>query len=193
MSSRVLPDDTAEPDSERTPESSDESTAVPFEQVYRAHAARVYRYCLSQLSNRGDAEDLAADVFAAAFHAYAAAELTPGAELAWLLRIARNAVIDHRRRNTRRSALLAKFFGGESEADPTANVEGEVVLRDEVRRALAAMTHLSDKDRTVIGLRIAAGLPYAEVGAVLGVSEHAATMACKRALARLQRHLGVSE
>jgi RNA polymerase sigma factor (sigma-70 family) len=71
-------------------------------------------------------------------------------------------------------------------------VEGEVVLRDEVRRALAAMTHLSDKDRTVIGLRIAAGLPYAEVGAVLGISEHAATMACKRALARLQRHLGVS-
>jgi RNA polymerase sigma-70 factor, ECF subfamily len=64
------------------------------------------------------------------------------------------------------------------------------VLRDEVRRALAAMTHLSDKDRTVIGLRIAAGLPYAEVAEVLGVTEHAATMACKRALARLQRHLG---
>ena len=69
-------------------------------------------------------------------------------------------------------------------------MEGEVVLRDEVRRALAAMTHLAEKDRTVIGLRIAAGLPYAEVAAVLGVSEHAATMACKRALARLQRHMG---
>ena len=192
MSSRVLPDDTAEPDSERTTDSAIEAPALPFEQVYRDHAARVYRYCLSQVSNRGDAEDLAADVFAAAFHAYAAAELTPGAELAWLLRIARNAVIDHRRRHTRRSALVARFFGGETEADPRANVEGEVVLRDEVRRALAAMTHLSDKDRTVIGLRIAAGLPYAEVGAVLGISEHAATMACKRALARLQRHLGVS-
>ncbi len=193
MSSRVLPDDTAEPDSERTGGSATATPVLPFEQVYRDHAARVYRYCLSQVSNRGDAEDLAADVFAAAFHAYAAAELTPGAELAWLLRIARNAVIDHRRRHTRRSALVARFFGGESEADPSANVEGEVVLRDEVRRALAAMTQLSDKDRTVIGLRVAAGLPYAEVGAVLGISEHAATMACKRALARLQRHLGVSE
>jgi RNA polymerase sigma-70 factor, ECF subfamily len=167
-----------------------EAPAPPFEQVYRDHAARVYRYCLSQVSNRGDAEDLAADVFAAAFHAFATAQVAPGAELAWLLRIARNAIIDHRRRHTRRSALLARFFGGESEADPKANVEGEVVLRDEVRRALAAMSHLSDKDRTVIGLRIAAGLPYAEVAAVLGVSEHAATMACKRALARLQRHMG---
>jgi RNA polymerase sigma-70 factor (ECF subfamily) len=185
VTSRVLPDDTAEPDSERDQE-------PPFEQVYRDHAARVYRYCLSQVSHRGDAEDLASDVFAAAFHAFAAVELTPGAELAWLLRIARNAVIDHRRRHTRRSALVARFFGGETEADPKADVEGEVVLRDEVRLAIAAMAHLSDKDRTVIGLRIAAGLPHAEVAAVLGVSEHAATMACKRALTRLQRHLGVA-
>jgi len=168
------------------------SVVLPFEQVYRDHAARVFRYCLSQVSDRGDAEDLAADVFAAAFHAYAAAEPAPGAVLAWLLRIARNAVIDHRRRHTRRSALVARFFGGESEADQKTNVEGEVVLRDEVRQALAAMAHLSEKDRTVLGLRVAAGLPYAEVAAVLGISEHAATMASKRALARLQRHMGVS-
>lgn len=169
-----------------------EAADLSFEQVYRDNAARVYRYCLSQVNDRGDAEDLAADVFAAAFHAYPGTDLAPGAVLAWLLRIARNAVIDHRRKHTRRSALLNRFFGAESEADPKANVEGEVVLRDEVRRALEACAHLSEKDRTLIGLRIAAGLPYAEVGEVLGISEHAATMACKRALARLQRHLGVS-
>ena len=48
-----------------------EAPPTAFEQVYRDHAARVFRYCLSQVSNRGDAEDLAADVFAAAFHAFA--------------------------------------------------------------------------------------------------------------------------
>lgn len=186
MSSRVLPDDTAEPDSEPGL-----ATARPFEGVYRDHAARVFRYCLSQVSNRGDAEDLAADVFAAAFHAFAAADVPRAAEPAWLLRIARNAVIDHRRKHSRRSALLARFFGGETEADQRVDVEGEVVMRDEVRQALAAMAHLSDRDRAVLGLRVAAGLSYAEVGAVVGVSEHAATMACKRALARLQRQMGV--
>jgi RNA polymerase sigma-70 factor, ECF subfamily len=189
VSSRVLPDDTAEPDSER---GTTETRTRSFEQVYRDHAARVFRYCLSQVSNRGDAEDLAADVFAAAFHAYAGADVPLEAEPAWLLRIARNAVIDHRRKHSRRSALVARFFGGVTEADPKVNVEGEVVMRDEVRQALAAMAHLSDKDRTILGLRIAAGLTYAEVGAVVGLSDHAATMACKRALARLQRHLGVS-
>ena len=189
MSSRVLPEDTAEPDSERGRAA--EAQARSFEQVYRDHAGRVFRYCLSQVSNRGDAEDLAADVFAAAFHAFAAADVPPEAEPAWLLRIARNAVIDHRRKHSRRSALVARFFVTGTEADPKVNVEGEVVMRDEVRQALAAMAHLSDKDRTILGLRIAAGLSYAEVGAVVGLSDHAATMACKRALTRLQRHMGV--
>lgn len=180
MSSRVLPEDAAE------------ARPRSFEQVYRDHAARVFRYCLSQVSNRGDAEDLAADVFAAAFHAFGSANVPPEAEPSWLLRIARNAVIDYRRRHSRRSALVARFFGGETEADPKVNVEGEVVMRDEVRQMLAAMAHLSDKDRMVLGLRVAAGLTYAEVGGIMGLSDHAATMACRRALARLQRHMGVS-
>lgn len=180
MSSRVLPEDAAE------------ARPRSFEQVYRDHAARVFRYCLSQVSNRGDAEDLASDVFAAAFHAFAGANVPPEAEPSWLLRIARNAVIDYRRKHSRRSALVARFFGGETEADPKVNVEGEVVMRDEVRQMLAAMAHLSDKDRTILGLRVAAGLTYAEVGGIMGLSDHAATMACRRALARLQRHMGVS-
>jgi len=160
--------------------------------VYRSHSARVYRYCLSQVSDRGDAEDVAADVFAAAFRAYAKAELEAGAVLPWLLRIAHNAVIDYRRKKTRRRAVLVRFFANESETDDRTDVEGEVVFRDEVAQALRAMRHLSERDRTIIGLRIAAGLPYAQVGTVLGLSEHAATVATKRALARLRKHLEVA-
>jgi RNA polymerase sigma-70 factor (ECF subfamily) len=161
----------------------------PFEQVYRDHAARVYRYCLSQVSNASDAEDLAAEVFAAAFASYDGTRFAEGVVLPWLLRIAHNQVIDHRRRRTRRSALLVRFFGGESDLDTSADVEGEVVLRDELRQVLVGMRKLSERDRTLIGLRIAAALPYAEIGAVIGISEHAATVATKRALQRLRHHL----
>jgi RNA polymerase sigma-70 factor (ECF subfamily) len=162
----------------------------PFEQVYREHAARVYRYCLSQVGNACDAEDLAADVFAAAFAAYLGARLDGGVVLPWLLRIARNEVIDHRRRRTRRSALLARFFGGQPEIDRTVDVEGVVVLRDELSRALAVMRALSERDRMLIGLRLAADLPYGEIGEVVGLSEHAATVATRRALQRLRKRLG---
>jgi RNA polymerase sigma-70 factor (ECF subfamily) len=167
----------------------DTADSPPFEQVYREHAPRVYRYCLSQVGNVSDAEDLAAEVFAAAFAGYRAARLADGVVLPWLLRIAHNEVIDHRRKRTRRSALLARFFRNDSELDCSADVEGEVVLRDELRQALTAMRQLSERDRTLIGLRIAAGLPYAEIGSVVGLSEHAATVATKRALQRLRRHL----
>jgi RNA polymerase sigma-70 factor (ECF subfamily) len=160
----------------------------PFEQVYREHAARVFRYCLSQVGNASDAEDLSAEVFAAAFAGYQAIRNADGV-LPWLLRIARNEVIDHRRRRTRRSALLVRFFGADSELDTSANVESEVVSRDELRQVVAAMRHLSDRDRTLIGLRIAADLPYCEIGVVLGLSEHTAMVATRRALQRLRKRL----
>jgi RNA polymerase sigma-70 factor (ECF subfamily) len=162
---------------------------TPFEQVYQECAARVYRYCLSQVANASDAEDLAAEVFAAAFAAYQGSQPPGGMVLPWLLRIARNEIIDHHRRRSRRSALLARFFGGDSDADASADVESEVVSRDELRRAVAAMRDMSERDRTLIGLRIAADLPYAEIGEVLGLSEHTATVATRRALQRLRQRL----
>jgi RNA polymerase sigma-70 factor (ECF subfamily) len=175
------------------PERDDGPAALPsFERVYREYAIRVYRYCLSQVGNASDADDLTAEVFAAAFAAYPSVRLRDGVVLPWLLRIARNEIIDQRRRHSRRSALLARFFGGESEQDRSVDVEGEVVTRDELQQVVTAMRGLSARDRTLIGLRIAAGLPFAEIGQVLGISEHAATVATKRALQRLRRHVEVA-
>src|SRR4051794_36513349 len=81
---RTLPDDAqlsdlseAQLSDNPDTELSDLSEVTPpaFEQVYRDHATRIYRYCLSQLGNASDAEDLAAEVFAAAFAAYLNARL----------------------------------------------------------------------------------------------------------------------
>jgi RNA polymerase sigma-70 factor, ECF subfamily len=75
----------------------------PFEEVYRTYADSVFAFCWSQTGNYSDAEDLAADVFASAFAAYTTAGPDPDKLRAWLMRIARNALIDHYRRNGRRS------------------------------------------------------------------------------------------
>jgi RNA polymerase sigma factor (sigma-70 family) len=163
---------------------------LAFDEVYREHVARVYRFCLSQVRNATEAEDLAAEVFVSALAAYERTRPDAADVQAWLLRIARNEIIDRERRRKRRSLLLARFFSGESDIDHGADVEHEVVLRDELRRVLDVMKRLSARDRLLVGLRLAADLPYAEIGEVLGMSEHTATVATRRALQRLRAFLG---
>jgi RNA polymerase sigma-70 factor, ECF subfamily len=150
----------------------------------------VYRFCLLQVRNPGEAEDIAAEVFVSAFAAYERTAPDSAEVLRWLLRIARNEIIDRSRKHRRRSLLLARFFSGTSEADPGVDVEDLVVLREELRRAIEVMHRLSARDRMLLALRLAAELPYAEIGAVLGMSEHAATVAVGRAGKRLRELLG---
>jgi RNA polymerase sigma-70 factor, ECF subfamily len=161
-----------------------------FEQVYREHAGCVYRFCLSLVRDPAEAEDVAAEVFVSALASYERTGPGPAEVRPWLLRIARNEVIDRDRRRRRRSALLARFFSGGSEADPDVNVEAQVVIREELRGVLEAMSRLSSRDRQLVGLRLAADLPYADIASVLGMTEHAVTVATRRALDRLRGHLG---
>lgn len=158
---------------------------LPFEDVYRAQAARVYRFCLSQVRDRADAEDVAAEVFVSAFAAYDRAPPPADRVQAWLIRIARNATVDHVRRSRRR-AVLDVVVRGSAGREELPDVETAVLARDELRFVLGRMGRLAPRDRTLVGLRVAAGLSYAEIGSVLDLSEHAATVATHRALARLR-------
>jgi RNA polymerase sigma-70 factor (ECF subfamily) len=159
---------------------------TPFEEVYRAHLARVYLFCLSQVRNAADAEDLAADAFASAFAAYQRSRPPADRVLPWLLAIARNAVIDHYRRAGRRATLHA-VLDRHAEREAPPDVESAVLRNDDLRAVLVTMRTLRQRDRQLVGLRVAADLSYAEIGAVVGLSEHAATVATRRAVSRLRK------
>jgi RNA polymerase sigma-70 factor, ECF subfamily len=163
---------------------------LTFDQVYRDHAARVYRFCLAQVRDPVEAEDIAAEVFVSALASYERTRPVAGEVRPWLLRIARNEIIDRDRRRRRRSLLLARFFSGGSDVDAEADVAAQVVIRDELRGVLDVLKRLSARDRLLVGLRLAADLPYAEIATVLGMSEHAVTVATRRALHRLRERLG---
>ncbi len=160
-----------------------EGTAAPFEEVYRDHADAVYRFCVSQLGNAATAEDVAGDVFASAFAAYDRVRPMPDGVRSWLFRIARNAVIDQYRREHRRRFLLDRLRG--DRALP-ASVEGSAEMRGELRSICSALEMLGERDRQLVGLRVAAGLSFAEAGEVLGMREGAARTATHRALERVR-------
>ena len=159
---------------------------VPFDEVYREHADAVYRFCVSQLRDTETAEDIAGDVFASAYAAYSRARPRPEGVRPWLFRIARNAVIDQYRREGRRLSLIARL--GRDRQFPDS-VEESVERRFDLRAIRAAMDTLRERDRRLVGLRVAGGLSFAEVGEVVGMREGAAKMATHRAVERLRARL----
>jgi len=165
--------------------------SLPFAGVYEAHADAVYRYCLAQLGDRAAAEDVAAQAFEKAYAAWP--QLDEGdadGVRRWIFRIARNAVIDHLRRGRRRALLLGRLsLGGNGHGPSHADVETVAAIRAELREVLGAMDGLRRRDRELVGMRVAAGLSYAEIAELVGVSEQAARTATHRALARMREAL----
>jgi RNA polymerase sigma-70 factor (ECF subfamily) len=155
---------------------------LPFEAVYQRHAGPVYRFCLSQVGNVATAEDVAADTFAAALAAYERVRPEEQGLRPWLFRIARNQAIDHRRRQGRARLFLERH----RQARDPERVEDAALLRAQLRDVIAAMGRLSRRDRQLLGLRLAAGLSFAEIAAVTGMREAGARVAAHRALKRLR-------
>lgn len=159
---------------------------TPFEEVYADNADAVFRFCVSQLRDQDVAEDVASDVFAAAFAAYQRVHPEPDGVRTWLFRIARNAVIDQYRREGRRRSLVSRI--GHAREFPSS-VEEDAEQRSDLRSICGAIEMLRERDRQLVGLRVAGGLSYAEVAAVLNMREGAARMATHRALEHVRASL----
>jgi RNA polymerase sigma-70 factor, ECF subfamily len=162
--------------------------SLPFSGIYAAHADAVYRYCLAMLGDPAAAEDVAAEAFSNAYQAWPRFEETEDEGVRrWLFRIARNAAVDHHRRGRRRALLLGRL-GGNGSAHAT-DVETVAGIRSELRQVLDAVRGLRRRDRELVGMRVAAGLSYAEIAEIVGISEQAARTATCRALARVRSAL----
>lgn len=151
----------------------------PFEHVVRAHGRAVLRVCRAVVGPH-DAEDAWSETFLAALRAYPDLPADANVE-AWLVTIAHRKAIDVHRARSRAPI-------------PTEEVP-------EVARARAAepafagwqrdlwedMARLPDKQRAAVVYHHVAGLPHAEVAAILGGSPAAARRASADGIAALRR------
>jgi RNA polymerase sigma-70 factor (ECF subfamily) len=154
---------------------------------YEAHGRAVYGYLRFHLSSADEAEDLTADVFLRAVRAELRFDPARASVRTWLLRIARNALLDHVRRERRRQQVpLGALRDLHSDAP---SPEERVLWEEEVGRLLGAVARLGARDREIIGLRYGSGLDTREVAKVLGVTEATARTRLWRALARLREVL----
>jgi RNA polymerase sigma-70 factor (ECF subfamily) len=154
---------------------------------YEAHGTAVYGYLRFHLTSAEEAEDLTAEVFLRAVRAADRFDPSRGSPRNWLLRIARNTLRDHlRRERRRRPAPSGAMYDLRSEAP---SPEERLLWEEEVGRMLAAVAELGAGDREIIGLRYGSGLDTAEAAEVLGVGQAVVRTRLWRALARLRKAL----
>ncbi len=148
---------------------------VPFERVVARYGPTVLRVCRAVLG-RADADDAWSETFLSAFKAYP--DLPPGANVeAWLVTIAHRKAIDTTRAIARRAMPV-------DEVPETASPD-RIDAHD--RDLADAVSRLPDKQRQVIAYHYLAGLPYAEIGAIIGGSTDAARRAAADGIATLRR------
>jgi RNA polymerase sigma-70 factor, ECF subfamily len=158
-----------------------ELDATAFGDIYAVHRDAVYLYLRARTSD-DDALDLTATTFERALYALARYRPSGGGMRAWLIRIARNAAIDH----SRKVGRLVRGPTPESAFEPAASAEELAIAADERRYIRRLVARLSAPERDAIALRYAAGLTAREIGEVIGRSEEATQKMLSRALARLK-------
>lgn len=189
-------------DERRLVERARQGDAGAFGQLYQHYVDRVYSFVVFRVRDRAVAEDLTQDVFVQVLRGLDAFDWR-GSLAPWLLRIARNTVVDHWRRIGRRPerTLSAVEAGEDDEDDNRINrlvaeedaglVQAEGAL-DRARIAQAA-SHLTELQQQVLALRFAAGLSIRETADAMGRSEGAIKNLQHHAVRSLRFHLMLGE
>lgn len=161
--------------------------ASALSELYTLYFPRVYRYILARTGNTYDAEDLAEEVFMRVLEAIDRFQWREAPFSAWLFRIAHNAVISQRRKETARgrSSQLSEALAVDSQG-PDELVENRLVLGD-IREAAEK---LPEAQRQVIALRFAAGLSVAETARTMGKGEGNVKVIQHKAIVKLREMMG---
>lgn len=153
----------------------------PFEAIVAAHGATVLRVARAVVGP-GDADDAWSDTFLAAMTAYP--DLPADANIeAWLVTIAHRKSIDIIRASGRRPLAVGDV---PDSASSSGADERDLDMAD-------AVAKLPDKQRKAVAYHYLAGLPYSQIGELLGTNEAAARRAAADGIARLRRTYPVAD
>jgi len=176
-----------------------------FGELHARHHERVYRFIGRSIWACESAQDVAGEVWLRAYTAVDRFEVRPDAGvLAWLLRIAANAVTDYRRRlgpetqpwESDEAPTLYLVEGSSAKGNAieprfsSPGAESEVMRRERSRAVHRALSLLSEGDRRIIALAHQEELSSTEIALALGKpSISAVTSHLHRAMTHLRLKL----
>lgn len=152
--------------------------------LYDGLVAPIYRYVALRVHRREDAEDLTQLVFERIVASLPRYRSRGRPFEAWAFRIARNAVIDHVRRDRTHEPLAERHDAGHDETPDRLTVRGE-----EIRELRSAIATLTADQQEALALRFAAGLTAEEAAAVMGRRAGTVRGLTFRAIASLRKRM----
>lgn len=158
-----------------------------FEEIYRAHAARLYSLALRMTGSEQDAADLLQETFLQAYRKIGSfrGDSTLGT---WLYRLAVNQCLDFLRGRHARMSRAAGLFDENEPVEPVqeAGTVPSAISRLDLDRAIA---RLPEGCRAVFVLHDVEGFTHHEVAALLGISEGTSKSQVHKARVRLRAAL----
>lgn len=152
--------------------------------LYDRFTLAIFTYICQQVSNTQDAEDVLVEVFLAALNNLALYSLPAERQLAWLIRVARNKLID-RQRHLALLTLVPLELAREVE-DGTPTPEQYVERQESYERLYQALEQLVPLQRELIRLRYTKSLSFFEIAGILGKSEDAIRKLYSRTIQQLR-------
>lgn len=168
-----------------------------FRRLYAELYDPVCRYVGARVRGADEAEDLVAVVFARLVEGLGGFDAARGPVTAWVLGMARHAVVDHHRRRA--------AFGGARRAESLTDDLHDVLaadlpdalgtlVRDEEVRAVRAWVRRQDPEvRELLDLRFGQGLTSREAAQVMGLTPAAVRKRCERALRQMRQELPTAD
>ena len=133
--------------------------------LYRTYGPELYGFAVSALGDRGHAEEIVQEVFTRVWRRAETYDSNRASFRTWLYGIARNAIIDHKRRASVRPAVTAHEVDEDARGEVDHSLENSL-LRWQVN---AALERLTPEHRQVIRLAHFQGLTLREIAERTGL------------------------
>ena len=165
------------------------SSSIPdsdsFTGLYEKTHLSVFRYVYGLSGGpQQEAEDITAETYTRAWKTRQRFDGDDQAALGWLLRIAKNLIIDISRRRKVRG--VDEEVDIELLVDPNQLPELDVIAREQIATLWQLLKLLPKEIREILVLRYMLGWKVKQVAEYLGTSENNVSVTIRRALQRLQ-------
>src|SRR6266700_1106078 len=152
--------------------------------LYDRFTLIIFTYICQRVSNKQDAEDLLVEVFLAAFKNEGLSRLPVARQLAWLMRVTRNKLVDRHRHHALLTLVPIELASDVEDGAPTPEQYAE--QQESYERLYRALEQLSSLQRELLWLRHTKSLRFCDIACLFEKSEVAVRQLYSRTLQQLR-------